>query len=63
MECRLTEIQGKAQVAKGINSKFNYASAGVQYFDLETSFPLNFYGQNESIQMIRHDFESVISEN
>lgn len=44
MESRLTEIQGEAMIAKGLNSPFNYASEGNIFHDLEFSFPMNFYG-------------------
>lgn len=63
VESRLTEINGNAKIAKGINSTFNYASSGAQFLDLEFSFPINFYGQNEKIEMERHDYEVVVSQN
>jgi len=63
VESRLTEIEGKAEIAKGLESPLNYASCDGTFYDLEYSFPMNFYGRNESIKIEREDYEAVVSEN
>lgn len=48
IEDRAIEVKGTGlQITAGINSNLNYISKNGMSYDLEYSFPLNFFSQNE----------------